>query len=132
VSIAKTPAPEFGDLKVRATATIIAVDTTVTGELKGSRATRIEGAFSGTVDISAPLDIVEGATVAAEIRASRVRVAGRVTGDVHATELVELLGSAMVTGDVHTPALHVIEGARLEGRVQMQSTQPGPVASKLK
>ena len=113
MSIAKTPVPEFGDLKSRSAVTIIAADTMITGELKGSQATRIEGGFSGTIDISGSLDIVEGATVSALVRASRIRVAGRVTGDVHATELVELLGSAMITGDVYTPALHVVEGARL-------------------
>jgi cytoskeletal protein CcmA (bactofilin family) len=130
VSIAKTPVPEFGDPKSRSAVTVIAVDTVITGELKGSRAARIEGAFSGTIDIPGMLDIVEGATVAALLRASRIRVAGRVTGDVHATELIELLGSAVIVGDVYTPTLHVVEGARLEGRVQMQSTRTGAPVSK--
>ena len=132
MSIGKTPASEPIDIKSRAATTIVAHDSTVTGELKGSRSARVEGSLSGTIDITAALDIVEGATVAAEVHASRVRIAGRVTGDVHATELVELLASAVVTGDVYTPALHVVEGARLEGRVQMQSAQPGQGAVKPK
>jgi cytoskeletal protein CcmA (bactofilin family) len=67
--------------------------------------------------------------VEADVRATVVRVAGTVTGNIAASELVELLASAVVNGDVIAPALHVVEGARLEGRVQMRAPQPGEEAS---
>jgi cytoskeletal protein CcmA (bactofilin family) len=63
--------------------------------------------------------------VEADVHATVVRVAGTVTGNVTGGELVELLASAVVKGDVAAPALHVVEGARLEGRVQMLLEKPG-------
>ncbi len=121
------------DLKSTAAITVIGRDTRLTGELSGSRAVRIEGSVQGKVELRATLEIAEGATVEAEVHATSVRIAGTVTGNITATQRVELLASARVKGDVGTPALHVVEGARLEGRVHMvsdaASAAPGATAS---
>jgi cytoskeletal protein CcmA (bactofilin family) len=104
---------------------VVARDTQLIGEIKGKGAVRVEGSVTGTVAIEAPLEVAERAHVEAEVHASAVRVAGTIVGNVAATELVELLASAVVKGDITTPALHVVEGARLEGRVQMKLDAPG-------
>ncbi len=110
--------------------TVVGRDTRLVGELTGTRGVRVEGALSGKVDLKAPLEIAEGAAVEAEILATTVRVAGSVTGNITASELVELLASARVKGDIATPALHVVEGARLEGRVDMQGGHPAAAPTK--
>jgi cytoskeletal protein CcmA (bactofilin family) len=107
------------DGRQTAAATVIARGALVEGEISGSSAVRIEGRLKGSVRLEASLEILEGAEVEAEVRATSVRVAGTVTGNVTGTDLVELLSTAVVKGDVAAPALHVVEGARLEGRVQM-------------
>ena len=105
---------------------VISRQTCVEGTITGTAAVRVEGVLKGSVRLDAALEVAEGATVEAEVHASVVRVAGNVIGDVRATELVELLASASVKGDVAAPALHVVEGATLEGRVEMQSAlEPG-------
>jgi len=101
-------------------ATVIGRETRLSGELSGTRGVRVEGTLQGTVDLKAPFEVVEGATVEAEVHATTVRIGGTVVGNVTATELVELLAGAAVKGDVSTPALHVVEGAKLEGRVLMR------------
>ena len=113
------------DVRQAATGTVIARETRVEGHISGNRAVRIEGFLKGTVRLQAPLEILEGAQVEADVHATVVRVAGTVTGNVTGGELVELLASAVVKGDVAAPALHVVEGARLEGRVQMLLEKPG-------
>jgi cytoskeletal protein CcmA (bactofilin family) len=81
------------------------------------------------------LDVVAGAVVEAEIMATVVRIGGQVVGNITASERVELFATAHVKGDLTTPALHVVEGATLDGRVQMRAGPPaapapaGPVAT---
>jgi len=122
------------DMKSTAAVTVIARDTRLIGELSGSRAVRVEGGVRGKIELRATLEIAEGAAVEAEVHASDVRIAGAVTGNVTATQRIELLATARVKGDVSTPALHVVEGAKLEGRVHMvpdaASAAPGPTASE--
>ena len=113
-----------GDARHGATPTLIAKDSHFEGEVAGSAGVRVEGRVKGTIRLKAPLDVAAGATVEAEVQATSVRVAGTVVGNVTATELAELLATAVVKGDITAPALHVIEGARLEGHVHMQSDRP--------
>jgi len=123
--VAKDVAGSQLDPRAAAGATVIARETRVEGQLTGNRAVRVEGSVHGSVELQAALEVVDGATVEAEVHASVVRIAGTVTGNVVATELVELLASGLVRGDITTPALHVVEGARLEGRVQMRRDGAG-------
>lgn len=108
-----------------ATATIVARETRFSGELSGTHPVRVEGTLHGTVQLNAAFEVAEGATVEAEIHAVSVRIAGRVVGNVTASDSVTLLASAVIEGNVTTPALHVVEGARLEGRVEMQRGPTG-------
>jgi cytoskeletal protein CcmA (bactofilin family) len=103
----------------------VARETRLVGELSGTQGVRVEGSVQGTVALKAPLEVAEKATVEAEVNATTVRVAGTVIGNITASELVELLASAVVKGDITTPALHVVEGAKLEGRVLMRVETPG-------
>jgi cytoskeletal protein CcmA (bactofilin family) len=123
-----TPHPQDGRSAV--TPTVIARETRFTGELAGSHGVRVEGTVKGTVALKAPLEVVAGATVEAEVQASAIRVAGTVIGNITVTELAELLSGAVVRGDITAPALHVVEGARLEGRVHMQTDRAQATASK--
>jgi cytoskeletal protein CcmA (bactofilin family) len=110
-----------------ATMTIIAKESRLKGELAGTAGVRIEGQLEGNVTVDGPVEVAEGAKVQGEIKGRTVKVAGEVVGNVQALQLVELLASASVKGDLHTPSLHVVEGAHLEGQVHMDS-RPGPPA----
>jgi cytoskeletal protein CcmA (bactofilin family) len=56
--------------------------------------------------------VIEG-----EIRAQVVVISGRLDGDVHATEKVELTPSARVNGNVHYQVVEMNAGAQLNGRL---------------
>jgi cytoskeletal protein CcmA (bactofilin family) len=122
----KDSVSEQADSRARGTVTVIAPETRVVGEITGRRAVRIEGHLKGTVKLEAPLDVVEGASVEAEVHATVVRVAGNVLGNITASGLVDLAASAVVKGDILAPALRVVEGAKLEGRVQMHQEGKPP------
>jgi cytoskeletal protein CcmA (bactofilin family) len=91
----------------------------LTGTLSGARPVRVEGTVRGSIELAAALEIAATGLVEASVRATVVRVAGTVVGDVEATERVELEATARVRGNITAPALHVVEGALLDGRVIM-------------
>ncbi len=105
----------------QATGTLIGRQTHMEGSITGAGAVRVDGHLKGTVHLDAPLEVVQGAVVEADVQATIVRVAGSLTGNVTATQLVELLATAVVKGDVSAPALHVVQGAKLDGRVVMKA-----------
>jgi len=119
------------DARHGATPTLIAKDSRFEGEISGGAGVRVEGRVKGTVVLKAPLDVAAGATVEADVQATSVRVAGTVVGNITVSEMAELLAGAVVKGDITAPALHVVEGARLEGRVHMQTDRPSAGAPQL-
>ena len=118
-------------LEGRPAATVIGRQSRCEGVLSGGGSVRIEGAFKGSIHLEATCEVADQAVVEADLHGTVVRVAGTVSGAVSAVKLVELLATAVVKGDVSAPALHVVEGARLEGRVEMKSP-PGIVAGAQK
>jgi cytoskeletal protein CcmA (bactofilin family) len=61
------------------------------------------------------------ANVKAGISARAVVIMGTVSGDVSASERVEIQASGSVDGDITTPRLMIAEGGQLRGRVEMSS-----------
>jgi cytoskeletal protein CcmA (bactofilin family) len=103
--------------------------TALTGTLSGDRPVRVEGTLRGSIELAAALEIAGTAVVEASVRATVIRVAGTVVGDLDAAERVELASTARVKGDITTPALHVVEGAQLDGRVIMRRPAGGSSAN---
>jgi len=124
--VAKDAVMRPHDPRDAAAVTVIARQTRLEGLLSGSGAVCLEGSLKGTVQLTAPLEVAEGASVEAEVNATVVKVSGSITGNVNATTRVELLATASVKGDITTPALHVVEGAKLEGRVVMRAERGAP------
>lgn len=64
-----------------------------------------------------PLTVAEHGVIEGEIRAQVVVISGRLDGDVHASEKVELTPSARVNGNVHYQVVEMNAGAQLNGRL---------------
>ena len=58
--------------------------------------------------------------VTAQVKASSIIVAGRLSGEISASERIELRPSARVSGNLTAPKLVVHEGAIFEGNCAMQ------------
>jgi cytoskeletal protein CcmA (bactofilin family) len=122
--LAKDTESTLQDPRLAANTTLISRQTRIEGAITGGGAVRVDGGLKGTVHLEAPLEIVQGASVEADIEATVVRIAGTLTGNVSASQLVELLASAVVKGDISAPALHVVLGAKLDGRIVMKTDKP--------
>ena len=90
------------------------------GDLSGNEDLTIEGNVEGRVDLpNNLLTIGANGTVNAEVHAKTVVVIGKVTGNVGATERIEIQATGLVNGDVSAPRLVVAEGAVVNGSIEM-------------
>ena len=62
--------------------------------------------------------------VRANIEARNVILHGRVDGDVHATERVELRKTASLSGDISTARISIEDGAFFKGTIDIQKPEP--------
>jgi cytoskeletal protein CcmA (bactofilin family) len=104
---------------------IIASDMTVIGDLETEGVVRIEGRVKGTVRVGAQVLVAAGATIEGDLHTQEAVIAGQVTGGIHATDRVELQGSAVVSGDILTPRIAIVEGAKVTGEVKMDLSGVG-------
>jgi len=103
---------------------------TIKGDLSGNEDLVIEGKVEGKIDLpSNRLTIGAGGQVHAQVHAKSVVVIGRVTGNVSATERLEIQASGVVEGDVRAPRLVVQEGAVLNGGIEMSNKEATPRAT---
>ena len=82
---------------------------------------RINGSFEGKLETRGRLTIGENANVRADIQGDRMIIAGKVTGNLSASESISLIPPAVVQGKVETPVLSIAEGAILDGQCRMLS-----------
>jgi len=102
------------------------------GELSFEETFRIDGRFEGKIRSGSELILGDTADVNAEIQVGRLSVNGKLQGDVHATERIELLAKAHVLASLSAPVLKVEEGAFFEGSCQMAEAGPRVVELKSK
>ncbi len=92
----------------------------ISGKISFEGAARIDGEVDGEINAKDSLTIGENAVVTAQIRAASVSIAGKVSGDITASNRIEIHPSAKVNGNVTAPVLVVHEGALFEGHCSMQ------------
>ena len=109
----------------------------IKGDLSGSEDLTIEGHVEGRIDLKDNvLTIGPNGKIKAEVFAKSVVVLGEVTGNVTASEKVDIRDNGSVDGDIASPRVAIAEGAHFRGSVDMQrqgqkaQPQPGPGQQK--
>ena len=93
----------------------------IKGELSGSEDLTIEGHVEGKIDLrDNVLTIGPNGKIKAEVFAKSVVVLGEVTGNVTASEKVDIRDHGSVEGDIASPRVAIAEGAHFRGSVDMQ------------
>ena len=93
----------------------------IKGELSGSEDLTIEGQVEGRIDLKDHLlTIGPNGKIKAEVFAKAVVVLGEVTGNVTASEKVDIRDNGSVDGDIASPRVAIAEGAHFRGSVDMQ------------
>ena len=101
---------------------IIGNDTVVKGEIVSKGTVRIDGRFEGSLAADCVI-IGEGANILGEVTAKTMIAAGRLTGNIHSTDSVEIQPKGEIFGDIYTQKLTVAEGGVFEGRSSMQKNR---------
>ncbi|MDP4622332.1 polymer-forming cytoskeletal protein [uncultured Limnohabitans sp.] len=99
--------------------TLIGRHAEIHGCLRLQESVRIDGKVVGNIEApkDAAISVVIGPNgeVQGDVLANRIIVAGKVAGNIHAFERVEIMASALVQGDIKYASMAVEHGARLLG-----------------
>ncbi len=103
----------------------------IKGELNGSEDLTIEGHVEGTIQLrDHVLTIGPNGRIKAQVFAKAVIVLGEVTGNVTATDKVDIRDNGSVDGDIVSPRVAIAEGAHFRGSVDMQRKAQPQAADK--
>lgn len=100
--------------------TIIAIGTTVAGDVVSEGVVKVEGTVEGTVRAGHQLLIAPGAMIRGDVFAAEVVAGGEIHGTIHAGERVEIQAGALVEGDIRSPRLQIADGGRVNGQISME------------
>ena len=93
----------------------------IKGELNGSEDLTIEGHVEGRIELKDHvLTIGPNGKIKAQVFAKSVIVLGEVTGNVTASDKVDIRDNGSVDGDIISPRVAIAEGAHFRGSVDMQ------------
>lgn len=115
--------------------TLIGPQVVIRGDLHFSGGLLIEGRVIGRVVADegqkAVLTLSQHGCIEGEVRAPVVVIDGRLDGDVHASERVELASKARVQGNVHYKVAEMAAGSTLTGRlIHVDALHDGAGASE--
>jgi cytoskeletal protein CcmA (bactofilin family) len=103
----------------------------IKGELNGSEDLTIEGHVEGTIQLrDHVLTIGPNGRIKAQVFAKSVIVLGEVTGNVTASDKVDIRDNGSVDGDIVSPRVAIAEGAHFRGSVDMQRKGGAPSQPK--
>ena len=93
----------------------------IKGELSGSEDLTIEGQVEGKIELRQNvLTIGPNGRIKAQVFAKSIIVQGEVTGDITATERVDIRDNGSVDGDLSAPRVAIADGAHFRGSIDMQ------------
>lgn len=89
------------------------------GKLSFDEMVRLDGSFNGEIKSSDTLVVGETAVIEGKIAVGTLVLSGRFSGDVIASEMIELRAPAQVDGTLETPLLKIEERVIFNGAIKM-------------
>ena len=109
------------------TTTLIPSGTAIKGDILFSGRLHVDGKVEGAIrgdGAQAMLTLSEHAVVTGEVQAPHIVVNGAITGDVTASERLELASNARVEGNVYYKLLEMSAGAQINGKMVHRAEPP--------
>lgn len=98
--------------------TVLGANSVLEGKFQSNANVRLDGTFSGTLEINGNILVGETAKIKADINARNISVAGAVRGNITGKK-VQVLRTGRVWGDIRATALTTEEGAFIDGKITM-------------
>lgn len=96
----------------------------INGELSGSEDLTVEGRVDGKIELrDHVLTVGSNGRIKAQISAKAIVVLGQVTGNLNATEKVDIKETGSVEGDVVAPRVAIADGSHFKGSIDMQKKE---------
>jgi cytoskeletal protein CcmA (bactofilin family) len=96
----------------------------INGELSGSEDLTIEGRVDGKIELrDHVLTVGSNGRIKAQVSAKAIVVLGQVTGNLNATEKVDIKESGSVEGDIVSPRVAIADGSHFKGSIDMQKKE---------
>ncbi len=93
----------------------------INGELSGSEDLTIDGQVEGKIELrDHVLTIGSNGHIKAQVTAKVIVVLGHVTGNITATERVDVRENGSVEGDIVAPRVAIADGSHFRGSIDMQ------------
>ena len=93
----------------------------INGELSGSEDLTIEGQVEGKIELrDHVLTVGSNGRIKAQVTAKAIVVLGHVTGNLTATERVDIRENGSVEGDIVAPRVAIADGSHFRGSIDMQ------------
>lgn len=99
--------------------TVIGSSLVIDGEISGDEALVVQGTVKGRISLKEALLVESSGVVEADIDTQTVEISGKVTGNISATDKVELKSDCRVVGDIRAPRILIADGASFKGNVDM-------------
>jgi cytoskeletal protein CcmA (bactofilin family) len=98
--------------------TTIGRSIVIDGEISGDEELVIQGTVKGKISLQ-HLEVDNSGLVEADIDAGNIIISGQVTGNITASEKVELRPEGRMVGDIKAPRVLIADGATFKGNVDM-------------
>ena len=103
----------------------------IVGQIYSKEDLYVDGEVEGTVEATEhKLTIGPNGIVKASVKAREVVVLGSISGNVEATEKLEIRKEAKLVGDIKTARIIIEDGAYFKGSIDIVKPEPAKAAAK--
>ncbi len=100
--------------------TVIGEEASLRGSYNTKHSIRVDGEIYGNVTSEDGVIVGDKGMVRGNLIGKSILISGKVKGNIHATQRLEIQSSAQVEGDISSPVIVIEDGAMFEGNCQME------------
>ena len=128
--MSSTPIGRF-EPETRASAATVGKAVKIVGQIYSKEDLYVDGEIEGTVEaLEHKLTIGPHGTVHAGIKARDVVALGSITGNVEASDKIEIHKEAKLVGDIRTARIIIEDGAYFKGSIDIVKPEPAKAPAK--
>lgn len=101
--------------------TVLGPTIEVEGEIEGDEDLIVQGTIRGKIASQKDVTVDDGGNVEATVKTRNLAISGRLTGNVEASDRVEVRAVGTMNGDVKAPRVVLADGAKFKGNIQMEA-----------